>query len=434
MAESANLIPTSIKEKTPDAVRFVEGVLSKAKLIGIEDVKEETGDEVCNTSMVKLKAVVLAKKEHKPPIFLKISLDGVHILDQKTNEVLHKHPVDRISYISRDPTDPRAFGYIYKNDKEVLQYIAIKTEKQASEVVLTLKDLFEVVFELRKLKKEEEAKNVPIVPIEPPTPVAPPAAAAPAEPAAQVTANIFDLDENPLNLTNVVVSPPNPPAAAAPAPVAVPPPVAAAPVPVAAVPAPAVDLLPPITFQTQPSTSPPLVPVNASKPSEDVLGLFDNIGSAPASNQANPVKANNEIFTLSPTPDQLKGPDKFAVFNTVPMVPPSSFNPSNQFPAQSPMGSQPQPFPGVFSPPQAAFSPGANIFASPPGQFSQPSQFSPPVRSNLPPPMSAAPPQFGNPIFPGFQPPPFGQMPPQQPPQQQAPLLPQTSQQPPFGW
>ena len=139
----------------PDGVRFIDGVTAKGKFIGIEDVKEETGDEICNTSMVKLKAVVIAKKEHKLPIFMKISFEGLSIIDAKTNEVLYKHAVEHISYISRDPNDPRAFGYIFKNDKNQLQYIAIKTEKQSAEVVLTLKDLFEVVYEKNK---EEKAK------------------------------------------------------------------------------------------------------------------------------------------------------------------------------------------------------------------------------------------------------------------------------------
>jgi len=141
------------EKKILDGVRFNDGVTSKAKLIGIEDVKVETGDDVCNTSMVKLKAVVSAKKEHKLQIILKISLEGVSILDAKTSEVLHKHAVNRISYISRDPTDSRAFGYIFKNTKDELQYVAIKTERQSSDVVLTLKDLFEVVYEKNEADK-----------------------------------------------------------------------------------------------------------------------------------------------------------------------------------------------------------------------------------------------------------------------------------------
>ena len=174
----------------PDGTRFIDGVTSKGKLIGVEDVKDESGDELCNTSMIKLKAVVLAKKEHKLPINIKISFEGLSILDQKTNEVLYKHAVEHISYISRDPTDPRAFGYIYKDDKGGLKYLAIKTQNQAAEVVLTLKDLFEVVYEKSKQEKakakeaqqEKKPTNEVVVPAVVET--------------QQTTTNFFDIEES----------------------------------------------------------------------------------------------------------------------------------------------------------------------------------------------------------------------------------------------
>ena len=142
-----------------DPDRFKFGVLIRAKFIGVEDVKKETGDDVCQTSMVKLKAVVLAKKEHKRRICVKVNLDGVEIVDEKTNESLYTHSVNRISYIARDINDPRAIGYIYKNGNNEFQYFAIKTIGQAQELFNTLKDLFEVVLEIRNQKKKEEAEN-----------------------------------------------------------------------------------------------------------------------------------------------------------------------------------------------------------------------------------------------------------------------------------
>ena len=110
--------PSQLKN---DPDRFVFGVLFRAKLIGYEDVKEDSGDDLCQTSMIKLKAVVLAKKEHKRRICVKLNMEGIEIADEKTNEVLFKHSVNRISYIARDPTDARAIGYIYKNSSKEFQ-------------------------------------------------------------------------------------------------------------------------------------------------------------------------------------------------------------------------------------------------------------------------------------------------------------------------
>lgn len=103
----------------------------------------------------------MAKKEHKQRICVKVSLDGVEILDERTNTPIFNHPVTKISYIARDPDDSRAIGYIFKNNSNSFQYFAIKTIGQAQELFNTLKELFEVVLEMRtrakKLKAEAEA-------------------------------------------------------------------------------------------------------------------------------------------------------------------------------------------------------------------------------------------------------------------------------------
>ncbi|CAF0977843.1 unnamed protein product [Brachionus calyciflorus] len=147
----------SIQPNDPE--RFKYGVLIRGKFIGVEDVKKENGDDICQTAMIKLKAVVLAKKEHKQRICVKIDLDGIEIQDEKTNQTMFKHSVNRISYIARDSTDARAIGYIYKNSPNNFQYFAIKTEKAAQELFNTLKDLFEVVLEMRNAEKKDAEKT-----------------------------------------------------------------------------------------------------------------------------------------------------------------------------------------------------------------------------------------------------------------------------------
>ena len=70
---------TSESATSSDPQRFTTGVIIKGKFIGCEDVKEETGDEICQTSMIKLKAVVIAKKEHKQRISIKVTLEGLEM-------------------------------------------------------------------------------------------------------------------------------------------------------------------------------------------------------------------------------------------------------------------------------------------------------------------------------------------------------------------
>ena len=72
-------------------------------------------------------------------------------------ELLHSHAVHRISFIARDLTDRRAFGYIYGNDDGTHQFYGIKTAKAAEALVLTLKDLFNVVYTMKKKEMEEAA-------------------------------------------------------------------------------------------------------------------------------------------------------------------------------------------------------------------------------------------------------------------------------------
>jgi len=136
-----------------DHQKFSEGVTVKGKLFGVEDVKKETGDDVCNDAMIKLKAIVAVKKEHKQRINIRVNLEGIEIIDEKENKSLYKHSVNRISYIARDLKDSRAIGYIYKNEENEFQYFGIKTEKQAQEFFNLLKDLFQVVLEMRSAGK-----------------------------------------------------------------------------------------------------------------------------------------------------------------------------------------------------------------------------------------------------------------------------------------
>lgn len=50
----------------------------------------------------------------------------------RTQELLYLQPVHKISFISQDVSDNRAFGYIYGSPDNVHTFYAIKTEKAVS--------------------------------------------------------------------------------------------------------------------------------------------------------------------------------------------------------------------------------------------------------------------------------------------------------------
>ncbi|BFZ00165.1 hypothetical protein BsWGS_03203 [Bradybaena similaris] len=142
-----------------DPSRFEgNGISYKAKLIGIEDVREARGDLMCQEAMTKLKNSVKISGEHKRKIFVNVTLEGLRIIDAISLIVLHIHPVHRISFISRDVTDTRAFGYVFGTEDGLHKFFAIKTAAAAENLVLTLRDLFQVVYEMKK--KEVEAAKV----------------------------------------------------------------------------------------------------------------------------------------------------------------------------------------------------------------------------------------------------------------------------------
>nr|XP_033788254.1 disabled homolog 2 isoform X1 [Geotrypetes seraphini]XP_033788262.1 disabled homolog 2 isoform X1 [Geotrypetes seraphini] len=137
-----------------------DGIRYKAKLIGIDDVPEARGDKMSQDSMMKLKGMAAAARsqgQHKQRIWVNISLSGIKIIDEKTGVIEHEHPVNKISFIARDVTDNRAFGYVCGAEGQH-QFFAIKTAQQAEPLVVDLKDLFQLIYNLKK--KEENDKKM----------------------------------------------------------------------------------------------------------------------------------------------------------------------------------------------------------------------------------------------------------------------------------
>ncbi|GBP22677.1 Protein disabled [Eumeta japonica] len=139
--------------------RFLgEGVSFRAKLIGVLEVPEARGDRMCQEALADLKMAIRAAGEHKQRIQVHVAIDGLRLRDDKTGDSLYHHPVHKISFIAQDMTDSRAFGYIFGSPDTGHRFFGIKTDKAASQVVIAMRDLFQVVFELKK-KEIELAKQ-----------------------------------------------------------------------------------------------------------------------------------------------------------------------------------------------------------------------------------------------------------------------------------
>ncbi|NWS55187.1 DAB2 protein, partial [Chunga burmeisteri] len=151
-------------EKTGESLlaRFQgDGVRYKAKLIGIDDVPEARGDKMSQDSVMKLKGMAVAARsqgQHKQKIWVNVSLSGIKIIDEKTGVIEHEHPVNKISFIARDVTDNRVFGYICGGEGQH-QFFAIKTAQQAEPLVVDLKNLFQLIYNMKK-KEEDDKKKV----------------------------------------------------------------------------------------------------------------------------------------------------------------------------------------------------------------------------------------------------------------------------------
>ncbi|KAL6491188.1 hypothetical protein MHYP_G00015330 [Metynnis hypsauchen] len=135
-----------------------DGVRYKAKLIGIDDVSAARGDKLCQDSMMKLKGIAASarsKGEHKQRVFLTVSFGGIKIYDERSGVLQHHHSVHEISYIAKDTRDHRAFGYVCGKEGNH-KFVAIKTGHSAEPLILELRDLFTLIYDIKQREEVEK--------------------------------------------------------------------------------------------------------------------------------------------------------------------------------------------------------------------------------------------------------------------------------------
>lgn len=63
---------------------FGDGVIFKAKLIGILEVGEARGDRMCQEALQDLKIAIRAAGEHKQKITIHVTIEGLRLRDEKS--------------------------------------------------------------------------------------------------------------------------------------------------------------------------------------------------------------------------------------------------------------------------------------------------------------------------------------------------------------
>ncbi|XP_078367503.1 uncharacterized protein LOC144651439 isoform X2 [Oculina patagonica] len=126
-----------------------DGVKFKCKLVGAIDVGSAEGDGMCVDAIKTLKLLAKLNKdngEHKQRIVMYVTLNGIRIVDEKTQEVDHDHPLNKISYVTPDPEDKNIFAWVFSQPRHGYKLFAVKSEKPARVLTETMFELFQVRF------------------------------------------------------------------------------------------------------------------------------------------------------------------------------------------------------------------------------------------------------------------------------------------------
>lgn len=121
-----------------------------ARYLGSTVVKVLRGAESTKKSIQKLKKPV-SEQNSSPDIYLAISYHGVKFLSGDTKELVCEHEIRNIHLACQDAEDLTHFAYITKDRATKSHYchvFSVQSMDQATEVILTLGQAFEVAYQM----------------------------------------------------------------------------------------------------------------------------------------------------------------------------------------------------------------------------------------------------------------------------------------------
>ncbi|CAH0719150.1 unnamed protein product, partial [Brenthis ino] len=148
-----------------------------ANYLGSTVVKELRGTESTKKSIQKLKKTTKEPRD-SPDIILSISYRGVKFLNTITRELVCEHEIRNIHCACQDADDLTHFAYITKDHTTRSHYchvFRVATMDQATEVILTLGEAFEVAYQMalreqaNRVRIPQNVQNVTKTPTHDPT-------------------------------------------------------------------------------------------------------------------------------------------------------------------------------------------------------------------------------------------------------------------------
>ncbi|CAB3359795.1 Hypothetical predicted protein [Cloeon dipterum] len=126
-------------------------VTYSAMYLGSTLVKQLLGTESTKKSIHKLKKSMVTRENKPPEVYLSISYRGVQFLEAESRELVCEHEIRNIHCACQDADDLTHFAYITKDHSTKDHYchvFCVKTMDQASQIILTLGQAFEVAYQM----------------------------------------------------------------------------------------------------------------------------------------------------------------------------------------------------------------------------------------------------------------------------------------------
>ncbi|XP_046874728.1 low density lipoprotein receptor adapter protein 1a isoform X2 [Hypomesus transpacificus] len=141
----------------------VDGMTFNLRQLGMTLVDQPKGEELSAAAVKRIVATVKASGKKPPKVSLKVSPQGIVLLDCLSNQLLENISIYRISYCTADKLHDKVFAYITQNTLngtlECHAYLCSK-RKVAQAVTLTVAQAFKVAFEFWQVAKDEKEKRV----------------------------------------------------------------------------------------------------------------------------------------------------------------------------------------------------------------------------------------------------------------------------------